>query len=313
MKRFLCVNPNAAIDKTVVVPGFCLHAIQRPERVIAIPGGKGCNVARALKALGESPVVTGWVGGFAGQFIEAHLRKEGIETAFVQTPFESRTCLSIVDPTSGSSPTELYEKGDDVPPGQVEALVLWFAASVGHYSAVTLSGSVPPGAPMDLYARLIRIAREADVAVMLDSSGDALRLGVEASPSLVKPNEQEFAGLVGCAPRDRDELVRLARQLADRSSTQVVVSLGADGALAVDSAGVWQVRPPQVRVESAVGSGDCLLAGIASGLARGLALPDAVRIGVAVGTANAMTVGAGRFDRADFDAVLARVDIVPID
>ncbi len=307
----LCVNPNAAIDKTIVVPGFRLHAIQRPERVIAIPGGKGCNVARALKALGESPVVTGWVGGFAGRFIEARLHEEGIETAFVETPFESRTCLSIVDPTGGS-PTELYEKGDDVPAGRVETLVRWFAASVGQYSAVTLSGSLPPGAPADLYAHLIRLARAASVPVLLDSSGEALRLGTEASPSLVKPNEQEFAGLVGCPPRDLAELARMARQLADRHATQLVVSLGADGALAVEGGGVWHVRPQLVRVESAVGSGDCLLAGITRGLVRGLALPEAVRDGVAVGTANAMTVGAARFERADFEAVLAGVEIVSL-
>jgi tagatose 6-phosphate kinase len=308
----LCVNPNAAIDKTVIVPGFRLHAIQRPERVVAIPGGKGCNVARALKALGESPVVTGWVGGCAGAFIEARLKEEGIETAFVQTPFESRTCLSILDP-GGGPPTELYEKGDDVPAECVESLLRWFAASVGDYSAVTLSGSLPPGVPVDLYSRLIRIARDAGVPAMLDSSGEALRLGTEAAPFLVKPNEQEFADLAGSCPRDRAELASAARTLAAEHATRLVVSLGADGALAVEPDRAWHVRPPQVRVESAVGSGDCLLAGITRGLVRGLALPQAVRDGVAAGTANAMSVGAARFQRVDFHEVLAGVEIVPVE
>jgi tagatose 6-phosphate kinase len=307
----LCVNPNAAIDKTVIVPGFRLNAIQRPERVIAIPGGKGCNVARALKALGESPVVTGWVGGLAGRFIEAGLHAEGIETAFVQTPFESRTCLSILDPVGGTL-TELYEKGDGVPAEQVEALVQWFAASIGTYSAVTLSGSLPPGAPSDLYARLVAHARATGVPAMLDCGGDALRAGIEASPFLVKPNEHEFADLAGCEVRDRAELARAARQFATRHRTRLVVSLGPDGALAVDVGGAWHVRPPRVRVESAVGSGDSLLAGIAWGLVRGLALPEAVRHGVAAGTANAMTVGAGLFEKADFDAVLAGVEVASV-
>jgi tagatose 6-phosphate kinase len=304
----LCVNPNAAIDKTVIVPGFHLHAIQRPERVMAIPGGKGCNVARALKALGESPVVTGWVGGFAGRFIEARLKEEGIETAFVQVPFESRTCLSILDP-GGGAPTELYEKGDAVQAEEVETLVQWFAASVARYSAVTFSGSLPPGAPANLYGRLIHLARRAGVPAMLDSGGDALRLGTEASPFLVKPNEHEFAALAGCEPHDRAELTRAARQVAADHATRLVVSLGADGALAVEPGAAWHVRPPRVHVESAVGSGDCLLAGITRGIVRGLALPEAVRDGVAAGTANAMTVGAARFARPDFESVLAGVEI----
>src|SRR4051794_27548431 len=94
----LCVTANAAIDKTAVVSPFRIDQIHRPKQVLALPGGKGCNVARALKQLGDASLVTGWVGGFAGQFIESGLNKEGIETAFVHTEGESRTCLSILDP-----------------------------------------------------------------------------------------------------------------------------------------------------------------------------------------------------------------------
>lgn len=306
----LCVNPNAAIDKTVIVPGFRLNEIQRPERVLAIPGGKGCNVARALKVLDERPVVTGWVGGFAGQFIETGLGAEGIGSAFVRTPFESRTCLSILDPDGGTL-TELYEKGDAVPSAQVDEFLQWFGEAVGQFAAVTLSGSVPPGVPLDLYSRLIVLAHAARVPVMLDSSGEALRLGVEAEPFLVKPNEHEFGAIAGGAPRGRSALVEAARQVAARYHTRVVVSLGADGALAADEASVWYVHPPRVSVVSAVGSGDSLLAGMAWGVVRGLSLPDAVRHGVAAGTANAMTVGAGVFTRADFETVLAGVEVSP--
>ena len=192
----LCVNPNAAIDKTVVVPAFRLNEIQRPEQVLAFPGGKGCNVARALKLLGESPVVTGWIGGYAGQFIEDGLQAEGIQTDFVHTDFESRTCLSILDPQNNTL-TELYEKGDPVPIEKVEEFKQRFAASVKRYAAVTFSGSLPPGVPLDFYRQMIEIAREADVPAILDSSGAALRLGVQSQPTLVKPNEKEFADLAG--------------------------------------------------------------------------------------------------------------------
>src|SRR5512147_2803898 len=128
----LCVNPNAAIDKTVVVPAFRLNEIQRPEQVLAFPGGKGCNVARALKLLGESPVVTGWIGGYAGQFIADSLRAEGIQTDFIHTAFESRTCLSILDPQNNTL-TELYEKGDPVPAESVEEFRALFRSTIQKY------------------------------------------------------------------------------------------------------------------------------------------------------------------------------------
>ena len=304
----LCVNPNAAIDKTVIVPAFRLNEIQRPERVLAFPGGKGCNVARALKALGEAPVVTGWVGGYAGHFIEDGLRAEQIQTDFVQTPFESRTCLSILDPLNHTL-TELYEKGDPVPDDQVREFTRHFAATISHYTAVTFSGSLPPGVPLDYYQRLIQIANSAPVPTLLDSNGEALRRGLEARPTLVKPNEREIADLIGRSLPGVDDYGQAARELAARYQILVVVSLGADGALAVKNETVWQVRPPQLAIQSAVGSGDSTLAGIAYGLTHGFAFEEAVRYGVAAGTANALTVGAGVFGVEDFQRVHANVTI----
>jgi tagatose 6-phosphate kinase len=304
----LCVNPNAAIDKTVVVPAFRLNEIQRPEQVLAIPGGKGCNVARALNLLGESPVVTGWIGGYAGQFIEDGLQAEGIQTDFVHTAFESRTCLSILDPQNNTL-TELYEKGDPVPIEKVEEFKQRFAASVKRYAAVTFSGSLPPGVPLDFYRQMIAIAREADVPALLDGSGEALRLGIQAQPALVKPNEKEFADLAGKQLTDRADFARAAIEFAEQYQTLVVVSLGADGAIAANRHEVWHVCPPPLAIKSAVGSGDSTVAGITYGLTHGFAFEEAIKFGVAAGTANALTVGAGVFTSEDFQRVLAQVTI----
>ena len=139
----LCVNPNPAIDKTVVVPRFRLDAIHRPASVLALPGGKGCNVARALVTLGESAMVTGWVGGHAGRFIEEGLAAEGIGAAFVHTEAESRTCLSILDSEAGASP-----KSTSVahPSLSRRWLSFWHdIACCSDRSGVTLSGTLPPG------------------------------------------------------------------------------------------------------------------------------------------------------------------------
>src|SRR5215208_3062316 len=142
----LCLNLNAAIDKTIVVSSFGINKIHRPESVIALAGGKGCNVARGLKTLGETPVVSGWVGGFAGQFIETELHREGIQTDFIHTDFESRTCTSILDRAKGTM-TEIYELGDAIPPEKLNELRDHFRTIVGNYQAVTFSGSLPPGVP----------------------------------------------------------------------------------------------------------------------------------------------------------------------
>lgn len=304
----LCVNPNAAIDKTVVVNSFRLNTIQRPERVMALPGGKGCNVARGLKRLGEEPVVTGWVGGYAGHFIEDGLRAEGLAAEFVWTAFESRTCLSILDPIDHTL-TELYEKGEAIPIEKTAEFKAYFAANVARFSAVTLSGSLPPGVPLDFYRQLIEIAHAANVPVLLDSSGEALRQGVAARPDLIKPNETEVAELSGRVLKTRSDFVEAARDLSVRYQTRVVISIGAEGAIAADQDRVWHVWPPPVTITSAVGSGDCLLAGLAFGLTHGFAFETAVQYGVAAGTANTLMAGAGVFALDDFAAVLSRTAV----
>jgi tagatose 6-phosphate kinase len=302
----LCVNPNAAIDKTVIVSPFELGKIHRPQGVKSLPGGKGCNVARALKTLGETPVVTGWVGGTAGQFIENGLHAEDIQTDFVHVDFESRTCLSIVD---GPTITEIYELGEPIPPPDVAAMRDHFRAIVGGYDAVTFSGSLPPGVPADFYRDLIRIANEAGVPTFLDSSKDPLRLGVEAQPFLVKPNEQEAAILTGREIHTVVDCMAAAQELTRRYRSIVVISLGPEGAVAARRDDTLHVRNPKVDAKSAVGSGDCTLAGLAYGFTHGFAFEDALKHGIAAGTANTLTIGAGTFTMDDFERVRAQVTV----
>lgn len=306
----LCINANAAIDKTVVVKGFHLDDIQRPESVLALPGGKGANVAKGLKRLGESPIVSGWVGGFNGRFIESGLQQEGIETAFVHLESESRTCLSILDPEGGTL-TEIYERGDPIPAEKVEEFRELFRSLVGSCAAVTLSGSLPPGVPVDFYGQLVQIANDANVPVFLDSSGAALKEGLKLGrPFLIKPNAREFAELEGHTGQNLRELAPLAAEVSERLSTVVVVSLGGEGVFVANGHETFQVRPPRLEIKSAVGSGDCLLAGITYGVTRGFSLKEAARYGVAAGTANALSVGAGVFSMDDFRRVLAQVEVM---
>ena len=300
----LCVNLNAAIDKTAVINTFQLGQIHRPELIKMLPGGKGCNVARALKLLGEAPVVTGWVGGTAGQFIENGLQQEGIGTDFVYTAFESRTCLSILD-SSSQVLTEIYEKGDTVPPVKVAEMLELFEATVGKYTAVTLSGSMPPGVPTDFYAQLIELAHKAGVPAFLDSSKEALLQGVAAKPFLIKPNETEVAVLAQRELTSLTDFAAAAAEISTRYETIVVLSLGKEGAIAAQGETAVHVQNPIVEAKSAVGSGDSLLAGLVVGFGNGRSLAESVRYGVAAGTANTLVLGAAQFTRQDFERIYA--------
>jgi len=302
----LCLNLNAAIDKTIVVSSFEINKIHRPESVIALAGGKGCNVARALKTLGETPVVSGWVGGFAGQFIETELHLENIQTDFIHTDFESRTCTSILD-REKQTMTEIYELGESVPLEKINELRDHVLKNIGRYKAVTLSGSLPPGVPSDFYADLIKIARKENVLTFLDSSGEALRKGAEAGPFLIKPNETESKSLLGIGPSDAFDSAHAAAEISTKYGANVLLSLGADGAVAAKAGQVFRVKSPSVDAKSAVGSGDCMLAGLTYGFLHGFSFEESVRCGVAAGTANTLTVGAGQFKISDFQLLRGQI------
>ncbi|MBN2115504.1 MAG: 1-phosphofructokinase family hexose kinase [Anaerolineales bacterium] len=305
----LCLNLNAAIDKTIVVSSFEIDKIHRPESVIALAGGKGCNVARALKTFREIPVVSGWVGGFAGQFIETELHQEGIQTDFVHTDFESRTCTSILD-RKKQTMTEIYEMGELVPAEKVEELRTRIRAIIGNYRAVTLSGSLPPGVPIDFYASVIEIANEANVLTFLDSSGDALRKGAVAAPFFAKPNEAEAKSLLGVEPKSSIDFAQMAVEISTRYKTNVLLSMGVRGAIAARGQEVFVIKSPTVEAKSAVGSGDCMLAGLTYGFLQGLSFQQALIYAVAAGTANTLMIGAGQFKIDDFERLRGQVRIL---
>jgi tagatose 6-phosphate kinase len=312
----LCVNANPAIDKTVYVENFQLNAIHRPTFELALAGGKGCNVARVLKTLGEHPLVTGWVGGLPGQIIAEGLQAEGIDSAFVQVDADSRTCLSIYDPLQKTM-TEIYEKGRPVSAAEVEAFYRQYQDLLTQAAWVTLSGSLPPGVPVDFYAVLIRMAQAAGIRTILDSSDEPLRRGVEESaPFMLKCNRSELSRLIGQPVKELNELVSAARRLSKDRRMWVVITLGAAGVVSAGTTAegedqVWLAQPPEVEAVSAVGSGDAVLAGLVCGLSAGRPFEAALRLGTAAGAANTLQIGAGRLSAQAVEDLQERVKIAP--
>ncbi len=305
----LTVTLNAAIDKRYDVRAVVLGQVQRVDRVLASAGGKGLNVARGATLCGQRVLATGFVAGFAGGFITAGVVAEGIGDEFVRVDGESRTCINIID-DAGTS-TEFLEPGVAVTPADLAALQRRFVALLPQVDVVTLSGSAPAGCPADVYAPLIRAARDAGRVVILDTSGAALAEGLRAAPSVAKPNREELAALVGAELPALADVVAAARTLCADGTGCIVVSLGSEGALAVTPAEVLRVRAPKVTAVNPVGCGDVLVGGLASGLAQGLAMPDALALAVRVSAAAAAHPETGRFDPAYADSLAASVTVEP--
>ncbi len=306
----LVVGPNLAVDQTVAVPRLVPGTIHRVPAILRLAGGKGTNLARALRALGADPLLCGFAGGPTGDACTAYLRAEGIRHQIVATRAETRVCFSIADEASGAQ-TEFYEQGDAVDVGEVAALLDTAATCMDALAPgawVALTGSLPRGAPDDLYARLIVLAHARGLLALLDAREPALAPALASGPDLLKINRDELAawsGASAAALATPEAVAAAAQQARAAGAAEAVITLGADGAVALNRDGAWHIAAPPVAARSPVGSGDSAAAGLLVGLAHGADLADAARLGVAAGSANARHLGAGRFTQAEVDALLA--------
>ena len=282
------VTANPAVDRTLIISGFRTGAMNRAAVERVDIGGKGINVARNLARLGCQVVATGLLGGGDSHQVDATLAAHGIAQEFVRVPGHVRTNVKIADPLSGVE-TEINEPGPFASPDALEALVERIAALARECAVMVFSGSLPPGAPLDLYARCIRIASSAGVKTVLDTAGAPLQHGIGASPDLVKPNRAEAEDLLRMPTRNERELAAAAHRLLEWGARGAIISLGADGAVSASGEGLWHARPPRVAARSTVGAGDAMVAGLAYALERCLPAVEALRLATAVGTAAAVS------------------------
>lgn len=308
----LTVTPNASVDKTYTVEGFGVDRINRPTEASTVPGGKGINVARVLKELGRDALATGFVGGRMGDSIIQGLEQEGIRHDFVRVREDSRLCVKVMDPKSGTQ-TEINESGPEISAEDIGGMLEKIERLVLGMDFLVLCGNCPPGVPPAFYGDAIRIARKAGVRSILDTSGEHLRESVKASPYMVKPNEAELSQLAESELCTLEEIVRAAKSLKQFGVAVTAVTMGRSGAMVTDGVQAWQAVPPEIRFASAVGSGDAFLAAFADSLLREGSLSEALAWGTAAGAANATVYGAGFCSResiADLrqGSVLSKID-----
>lgn len=285
------VTLNPALDKTVEIPSLTIDSVNRITAMRTDPGGKGINVSKVIHKLGGRSVAAGILGGATGRAICSAVQEMGLETSFCFVDGETRTNLKIIDPVNHTN-TDINEPGITVSKEVLEELLSRLLANILPGDLVVLSGSLPKGAPKDTYRTWTAACREKGAKVILDADGDRLACGLEASPYLIKPNNHELSLLLGQNIETKEELAQAAKNLMARYGiAEVVVSMGAEGALYVTEETTICAEGLKVPVGSTVGAGDSVVAALAVAEERGLSLEETVRLSTATGAANVMCSG----------------------
>jgi len=305
----LILCPNLCLDRVIVVRGFEAGRIHRAETGTVLASGKGLNVARAARALGEAVTVVGLVGDDDnGHAIIRGARSHGIALRAVRVHGPARICTLIIDP--GTAETVINETGPATGEGLGERLLGSMRPALRRARILVLAGSLPAALPGDFYARAIAASRNGRrIPAMLDAAGEALRRGLEAKPDLVKVNRAEMAEVAGRPLASVDDVLAAAGVLGAQTGGQVIVTMGSAGAALVSAGGRWHLRPPDVPRVNTIGAGDSMTAGIAVSLLRGQSLLDAVRVGVAAAAADVTTLLPGTVEAAHVEALISQVTV----
>ena len=302
------VTLNPAIDKSLTVPRFEVGKTNRGEVGRSDASGKGINVAMALKQFGVDVCALGLMAAGNGHFILEALASSGIPADFVSVPGETRVNLKIRDPILHTE-TELNEPGFRVLPTHLEAMKEKIREYAPRCAVMTFSGSLPPGAPPEIYAELLTIAKALGSKCMLDTGGAALSLGIEAKPVLVKPNRAEVEELLERSVRTGHDLAEAARALLEMGAEMALISLGAEGAVAAGERELLAALPPKVALRSSTGAGDAMVAAFAYGGISGLSFREKFRLAMAASAASVTLEGTKFADRAAIERLLPEVHV----
>jgi len=307
-ETIVCVTPNTALDRTMVVKDFAIGNISRIDGAIAVPGGKGLNVARAVKILGGKPLTMGLLGGHTGRMVEALVADDGYDAEWTIFAGETRTCTIIANQDGLS--TVINESGR-IRPSDWRALAddIYRVAERDEVATVCLCGSLPLGAPADAPFELIARLNAMGARVWVDSSQTTLANAIKATPYAIKVNREEIAAALGIKLKTAGDIIAAARRLIADGVSLVVVSLGAEGALLVTERLIAKGTPPAIQPVDPIASGDCLHAGIVTALADGKGLAEALRCGVAAGTVNALYAGGAQFSYEHYQEILCKTRI----
>jgi len=296
------VTLNPAIDKTCHIERLNTGAINRLDKVCRVAGGKGVNVTKILRQFDYPVKAIGFLAGTGGQFIEQTLLKMGAICDFSYVEGETRTSTNIIE--ANGNVTEVLEPGFTVPKEEVERFVEAFLGRIDGAKIVVFSGSLPQGVPTDIYAKLIGMAKQKGCKTFLDTSGEALRYGLEAIPYFIKPNGKELTDYVGTALNGKEDVASRAIQLCEKGIEKVVVTLGEEGLVAVTQGEVIYHDVYPVEVVNTVGCGDTVVASYVMSELQGDDGKAAAKKASALAAANAANAENGHFSMETYEKLL---------
>lgn len=305
----LTVTPNPCVDKTVFIDTLAVGTFMRSQKYSCVAGGKGCNVARAVNAMGRSAKALVIVGSHTGAHVVDMIENQDrvpCVPCWVASP--TRTITTVLEEPVHRQ-TAFFEPGSRIAAEEAASIRDTFEASLEGVRVVTFNGTVPDRSIETLYHDLIPIAHAHGALTILDSHGPEFARGLEQAPTMVKPNVAETEELVGYRLDSESAMWRAVEFFHEKGIELVVLSRGKDGALVSRQGERFLVTPPTIQEINPVGSGDALVAGFAIGLLETMALEDMARLGVAMGTANAMSWDIGHFSRAEVEALRNRPQV----
>lgn len=287
IEMIVTVSLNPAVDKTCRLKEMEPGAVNRLYAAESVAGGKAVNVSKVLRQFHIPVSAVGFLGGSGGSLIGEAMEELGVECHFTKIAGETRTNTNVLD--EDGRVTELLEPGPVISEKELTSFLKQFTGCLENCKIAVLSGSLPEGVPADIYASLVRLCHMAGCKVLLDSSGEALRLGIQAVPDIIKPNRKELEFLAGRPLQSREELIEAAGALLELGIEKIVISLGSEGLLGIEGEGVSFQEAKHVQVVNTVGCGDTVVASLCMSELSGEDMETALAKAAALAAANATT------------------------
>ncbi|WP_181349629.1 1-phosphofructokinase [Thalassobacillus sp. CUG 92003] len=296
---------NPSIDYVMHIERFEEGGLNRAAQTFYYPGGKGINVSRVLRRLDTETTALGFIGGFTGDFIKRHLGDEAISHNFIETGQTTRINVKL----KAGSESEINGPGPAITAEQQHALLNEIARLTAEDTLV-LAGSLPSSLPGDFYEQIARLCYERDVALVADTSGPALHQMAKQPVLLLKPNHHELGELFDTSITNKEKAAYYAKQLLADGPQNIIVSMGAEGAVFVNAEHQWYANTPEGKLINSVGAGDSVVSGFLSAYTKNQGLEQAFKYGIAAGSATAFSDDL--CTRQDVESIVTDIYVSPI-
>jgi 1-phosphofructokinase family hexose kinase len=304
------VTANTTLDLNLFVPTFAKNRTLRATKTVQGLGGKPTDASWILGELGISSLALGFAAGATGKKVESMLQAKGVITDFIWVPGDSRINVVMIVEDEGWQ-TTITTTTLEIMPEQIETLRQRYCAALDEATVVITGGTLPKGMNASYYVEFMCMGRDRDVPVVFDAAEPNLSAGLSARPTYIKPNKDELEGLVGRPLKAIDDLYHAGREIYDQYGACPIITLGEEGGLAVLANRAYRIPPLKVNVVSAAGAGDAVLAGIAASIHRGQPIEEGLRLGFAAATAVLLQPGTADCRRADVEAFLPQIELIP--